>query len=227
MKTLKGIMTVILCLGFIQSSFSELAFSGDVTGVSTFVWRGIKQYSGPALQGTAAFEYKCLTAGIWISSVAFGDIEVESDPFMEVALPTGSITSAIGLTLYSYDFLATFNDDADFEMEAYASVGFGPIGLGLYYVPSQKSTENSPNDSDYWIELSGKTTLCGADLGLVLSYGTYSSKFLAVPKEDAVTNIVLSIGKSLNEGLRFSHSYSLDLDDDMENIYFITITKEF
>ena len=197
---------------------SEVEFSGDVTGVSTYVWRGVKQYSGPAMQGTAGFSYGALSFGLWYSSVAFGDIEIESDPYIEVSLPTGSVSTSIGATIYTYDLFESFNDDADYEYEVFAKAGVGPVGLAAFFVPSQSSTENNLNESDYWIEASGETSFKGADLSVTLGYGTYSSKWLAEPKKDAVSSLVLSAGKSISENASVSWNYSLGLDDDMENI---------
>ncbi len=219
---------VLLLLMSVSLVSAAVEFSGDATMVSTYVWRGVKQYNGPAMQGTAGFGYGAVSFGLWCSSVDFGDdIEVESDPFIEVALPTGSVSTAIGVAVYTYDFFDTFNDDADYEYEVYGSVGYGPIGVSAYFVPSQSSTDNNLNESDYWVQVSGETSLMGADLSAVFGYGTYSSKWLATPKEDAVSTLAITAGKSVSDDISVSWTYSFGLDDDMENILWMGFSYGF
>ena len=206
---------------------AQVEFSGDATMVSTYVWRGVKQYSGPAMQGTAGFDYGIVSFGLWLSSVEFGDIEVETDPYIEIALPTGSISTSIGATIYSYDFFDTFNDDADYEYEVFGTAGYGPIGVAAYYVPSQSSTDNAPESSQYWVEVSGEASFMGADLSAVFGYGTYSSKWLATPKKDAVSTLALTAGKAVSEDIAVNWTYSLGLDDDMENILWMGFSYGF
>jgi len=220
-------LIVLLLVSFINNSTAKVSFAGDVTGVSTYMWRGVKQYSGPALQGTASFSAGPVLFGLWTSSMSAGDIEVETDPYLEVALPTGSVTTALGVTVYSYDLFETFNADADYEYEVYGKVGYGPLCLAAFFVPGQSSTENTPNESDYWLELSGKTTIAGADLGLVFGYGTYTARYLATPKKDAVSTLVFSAGKGLTDNTSIKWNYSLALDDDMDNCFWLTASYGF
>ncbi len=206
----------------------EMSFSGDVTGVTTYVWRGVKQYNGPALQGTASFGLKSLSFGLWTSSVNFGDAtEAETDPFVELSLPTGNVESSIGATIYSYDLFKSFNADADVEFEIFAKAGAGPLGLALYFIPSQASTKNNLNSSDYWLEASLGMKAVGAEWSVLFGYGTYSSKWLAPPKSDAVTNIVLGASKSLSESLNLNYNYSIGTDSQMENIFWMGLGYSF
>jgi len=206
----------------------EMSFSGDVTGVSTYVWRGVKQYNGPALQGTASCGYKSLSFGLWTSSVNFGDAtEAETDPFVELSLPTGSIESSIGATIYSYDLFQSFNADADVEYEIFAKAGMGVLGLAFYFVPSQASTTNNLNSSDYWFEASLGMEAVGAEWSVLFSYGTYSSKWLATPKSEAVTNIVIGASRALTENLSVNYNYSIGTDSQMENIFWMGLGYSF
>ncbi len=222
-----AILIVLLLYVFTGNSFAQVSFSGDVTGVTTYIWRGVKQYNGPALQGTAAFNAGRVTMGFWCSSMNAGDIEVETDPFIEVSLPSGSVASSLGVTVYSYDMFETFNADADYEYEMYGKVGYGPAGLAAFFIPAQSSTDNNLNESDYWLELSGNTALAGADLGLVFGYGTYSARYLATPKKDAVSSLTFTAAKTLASGITVKWNYSLALDDDMDNYFWLTMVYGF
>jgi len=103
---MKGFLVVMLALIFaIGGSAAELSFSGDASLVSTYVWRGVTQFNGAAMQGTAEFGYGALAVGYWISTMS-GPAAVETDPYIGLTLPTGPIESSVGATVYSYDFFA-------------------------------------------------------------------------------------------------------------------------
>jgi uncharacterized protein (TIGR02001 family) len=219
--------TMLLVYSFAanESFAKDIAFSGDVTGVSTYVWRGVKQNNGPALQSTADFAYGALSAGLWMSSVDFGDTETETDPYVSLNLPTGAIETSVGVTIYSYDLFSSFNSDADAEYELFANVGTGALSVSGYFVPDQSSTKSNLNDSQYWLEISIDKTMAGADLNATLGYGTYSSKFLTEPNgtelKDPVTHLVLTAAKTVSESMSVNWNYSIGFDEAMENIFWL------
>ena len=225
MKKLTLVLAGVLVLISISGKANaQVEFSDDVTMVSTYVWRGVKQYNGPALQGTASFKLGAMSFGVWATSIDFGDdIEIESDPFVELTLPTGALESSIGATIYTYDFFETFNNDADFEYEVFAKIGVGPIGLAGYFVPSQASTKKNLNESDYWLEASTSCKLSSTELAMMFGYGTYSSKWLSEAKKNGVGNLVLTASRSLTEALTVSYNYSFGLDNQMENVLFLAL----
>lgn len=215
------IFMILILLGISSLATAQVTFNGDLSAVSTYVWRGIKANNGPALQSTAALSYGFVTLGFWGSSIDFGDdLEIESDVFIEVALPTGDLSTTLGATVYMFDF-RTFNSYADAELEVYAGLGYGPISLGGYYVPKQNSTKGDPVRSNYWLEFSGETVLLGADVSATIAYGTYSSRWIPEePKKDPVALLTLSAGKSLSETISVFWTYSLDLGSGFENIIY-------
>lgn len=208
-------------------TYGQINFSGDVTLVSTYVFRGIQQCPGPALQGTAALNYKGLSGGLWVSSIGVEDIETETDPFIELALPTGKIESALGLNVYTYDFFSTFNETADYELELYANASVGMFGISGYYVPSQKSTKEELHSSCYWLECNVEKECMGGTWNVLLGYGTYCSRYLSPPRKEPVGNLVLTATKSLAEGLDVSYAISFGLAKDMENIFVLSVSKSF
>ncbi len=209
--------------------FAQIEFSGNVTGVSTYVWRGVKANNGPAMQGTGTITYKSFSLGLWSSSVNFGDdVESETDPFIEITLPTGDISTSIGATVYMYDF-NKFNDNADFELELYGTLDYKSLGLSLFYVPEQKSTEGDANRSNYWIDISvSSPSLKIVDLSAVVGFGTYSSRWIpAGPKKDPVCLLLLRVGKSVTENFAVDWYYSIDINSGFENIYYISAGYNF
>ena len=209
----------VLCLLFVvllAGSLAAAEFSGDVTGVSTYVWRGVKQFNGVAMQGTASLTTGPVTVGLWTSTMG-GPVEVETDPFVEIGLPTGDLSTAIGATLYSYDFFA----ESEYNVyEMYGGLGYGPVGVTLFYTPEQENMD----ESVYWLEFSGGTALLGADVSATLGYGTYSSS-----TDGAVTTLLLSAGKSITDNIAVSWNYSIGLsdDDNLENIFFLASSYSF
>jgi len=174
-----------------------------------------------------ALNYKGLSGGLWVSSIGTDDIDTETDPFVELALPTGEIESALGLNIYTYDFFSTFNDTAEYELELYANASVGMFGLSGYYVPSQKSTKGELHSSCYWLECNVEKELWGGTWSAQLGYGTYCSRYLSTPRKEPVGNFVLTATKSLTEGLDVSYAISFGLAKDMENIFVLSVSKSF
>ena len=232
MKNLLKHISLYLLLGnillFFAPAKAEVKFSGDVTGVSAYVWRGIKQFDGFAFQGTAGASYKSLSFGVWYSSVNFGPDTpfMETDPFIELSLPTGILSSSIGLTAYSYDF-KTYNDQADYEYELFGKVGLGASGLAFYYVPGQKSTQADLQQSAYWIVASTGASARGIDWGLLYEFGTYSSRFLATPIKGAVGEFIVSASKTLGNALTVGWSYSIPTSSQLDNNLYVSVGFSF
>lgn len=201
---------------------ADVEFSGNLTGVSTYVWRGVKANNGPALQSDAAFTFGIVTLGFWGSSVNFGDdVEIETDPYGSIALMDGDFSSSLGFTIYMFDF-RSFNQFADAELELNALLGYDLFGLNIYYIPSQNSIKENPNNSLYWLELSGGGNWMGADISAKIAYGTYSSRWLPEdPTKDAVGLLLLTAGKALNDRFSVFWTYSLDaFGSGFENIFY-------
>lgn len=218
----KYILVIILLALLPSSSFAEVGFSGDMTAVTTYVWRGIKLNTGPALQGTAEGSYGILTFGFWGSSLNIipdQATELETDLYASVALPTGDLETSLGATVYSLDF-SHFNDTADAELELFASFAYNILGLNILYIPEQNSIKNNENSSLYWLELAATFPLLGADITAQASYGTYSSRWLPEPQKDAAALGLVSVAKSVTEEIGVFWTYSFDLDGGFENIFY-------
>jgi len=217
----KYIFLIIILLAVNTSLMAEVGFSGDISAVSTYVWRGIKINSGPAIQSTAEGNYGILTFGFWGSSISVGDnTEVETDLYASVALPTGDLSSSLGATVYMLDF-RQFNSTADAELELFANLGYSAFGLNIYYIPEQNSIKDNPNSSLYWTELSGTAPLLGADWSALFGYGTYSSRWMPDgPTKDPVALMVLTASKSLTEETSVYWAYSFNIDGGFERIFY-------
>jgi uncharacterized protein (TIGR02001 family) len=216
-------------------SFADsLAVSGDMTMASTYIWRGVKQYDGVAMQGTVDGTYSFLSVGVWFSTVNFGDESplLETDPYIAVTFPVSDFELSAGLVAYMYDFTRFSaeepgKDEAKYEYELFLGVGYDAFSLNGFYVPKQVSTEYDETTSKYWLELSGGTSWGSFDWGATFGYGTYSSRWLDNPKKDATGAIVISASKSILEDLSISWNYSVGIDTDMNNYLFATLGYGF
>jgi len=213
---------IIFFFSYISYGYSQVSFSGNLSGVSTYVWRGIKANNGPALQADASFSHGIFTIGAWASSVNFGDdVEVETDPYLSFALPTGELSTTLGATVYMFDF-RSFNRYADAEYEFFAQFAYGVIGLNAYFLPSQNSTKEDAIRSLYWLEFSAATSWMGADLSAAIAYGTYSSRWLLEgPSKDPEALLVLTAAKPVSDEFTVFWTGSLDgFNSGFENIFY-------
>ncbi len=218
---------ILIFFSTVFSFAEEFSMSGDFSWISTYVWRGIRQFEGNALQGTVTGSWKCLSFGVWYSSVSFGDgTLMETDPFLNCSFGEGSLTGGFGMTYYSYDF-RKWNGYADQEIELTAHAGFSPLAIALYYVPKQASTEGELERSNFWIELSSTINALELKWGVVVGYGNYSSRYLDTPKKEAIGNITLSANKAVTDQLSVGWCYEIPFQTDLENSLWINCSLSY
>lgn len=146
----------------IQTAAAEVSFSGNVTLATDYIFRGISQTDGPAIQGGFDVEFSNgLYAGIWASNLDFGDdADIEVDYYAGYA---GAFNEKfgydIGLIYYSYPSSdAASAGDYDYvEIAGSLSYDFGVV-----------STTFGLNYSDDYYAGSGSSTFAyvGADMPL-------------------------------------------------------------
>ena len=106
-------------------SYSDV--SANVSFASDYIWRGMTQSDGPAIQG--GFDYAAengFYAGIWGSNVNFNDgAGSELDYYFGYGFTAGSIGVDIGYLAYDYPKNET---SLDFE-EIYVGLSMGDLGL--------------------------------------------------------------------------------------------------
>ncbi len=174
-------MLMLLSVNFAIAG--EFITHGDFSLISAYIWRGIRQFEGCAVQGMVSCNWSFLSFGIWYSGGSFGNgTLMETDPYFGISLSKESLSGEIGMICYSYDF-NKWNDYADQEIELFAKGSVPQIDISVYYVPKQKSTEEDPKPSNYWIELSFKINKMKLDWDVEIGYGTYSSRYLETQKK--------------------------------------------
>ncbi len=199
-------IVVWMCL-FPLISSAQVNYHARIDGVTTYVWRGIKQFNGAALQMEFSADYRNFTVGFWASSLGESSgSEIETDPFIQINVPLGKAEVVFGTTLYSYDFFKALNTSTVFEAELFAGVQVSFVNVKFFFEPFQPATRQDLPPWNYWSELEIKREWHGFVVQNVLALGTYSSRFLK--KEQAVSVWRLSILRYLTQNLQISWNYS-------------------
>jgi uncharacterized protein (TIGR02001 family) len=211
----------------LRTADARLSFGGNATLVSSYVFRGVRQFNGAALQGAAEIRWRDLTGGFWSSNVEFGnDWSHETDLYVEIALPAGSVPATLGLMAYSYDF-NKFNAASGREFEAYGTVAFRDVSAGLYMVPPQQSTKNDPAGMNYWIEVSWGRGMGSMEWSFGYAFGTYSSRFLPDPRKDAVGVFSVSASRKIIDSITLSWNAALPATPALDNQFFMSLAFTF
>ena len=120
-------MKKLLLLLTIVSLPSFASVSANVSFASDYIWRGMTQSDGPAIQG--GFDYASdggFYAGIWGSNVNFNDgAGSELDYYFGYGFDMGGFGVDIGYLAYDYP---DNDSDLDFE-EIYVGLSMGDLGL--------------------------------------------------------------------------------------------------
>ena len=120
-------MKRLLLLLTIVSLPSFASVSANVSFASDYIWRGMTQSDGPAIQG--GFDYASdggFYAGIWGSNVNFNDgAGSELDYYFGYGFDMGGVGVDIGYIAYDYP---DNDSDLNFE-EIYVGLSMGDLGL--------------------------------------------------------------------------------------------------
>jgi uncharacterized protein (TIGR02001 family) len=218
-SALTVIFTSIFLFLNMVSAVDSLKVSGDISLVSTYVWRGIRQFNGVAMQGSVNGSYAFLATGVWYSTVNFGDGSpvLETDPYIKASYAFGDLNTAFGADLYTYDFTRFDTIGTDFEYDIFVNLGYKNFGLNIFYTPEQERIKNNNPKSLYWFEASAITSRLGVDWTVLFAYGVYSSRFLSTPKEEATGLVQLSVTKAVTANFSVTGNYSVGIDGDMKN----------
>lgn len=149
------------------SAFASITNTANIT--SDYVWRGQGQGDGAALQGSMNYSpIKNLTAGLWLSNIADGNVEVDMSLFYSI--PMGANKLSIGSTFYHYPHSGTA-DTVEYTLSLESVVG----ALSVNYISDYFGTDTSSMYFSWGrsFELSAKEKL---SLGLSLGYTDFDEE---------------------------------------------------
>jgi uncharacterized protein (TIGR02001 family) len=123
--------------GMVSAAHAEATFSGNVALTTDYMFRGISQTDGPAIQGGFDYGNGAFYAGTWASNVNFGN-DFELDLYAGFKPVTGPVTWDLGVVGYLYPGVET-TPELDY-VEFYAKPSFAvadgfTLGGALYYSP--------------------------------------------------------------------------------------------
>lgn len=123
--------------GMTSAAHAEGTFSGNIAMTTDYMFRGITQTDGPAVQGGFDYTNGAFYAGTWGSNVNFGN-NMELDLYAGVKPVTGPVSWDLGVIGYLYpgsDPSPTF-DYVEFYAKPSITVAEGfTLGGALYYSP--------------------------------------------------------------------------------------------
>ena len=125
---MKNFLLVIMSLASVSS---YAGVSANVSFTTDYIWRGMTQSDGPAVQG--GFDYEAdsgFYAGFWGSNVNFNNgAGSELDYYFGYATEVGSVGVDVGYISYEY---IDSTPDATFD-ETYLGLSFGDFGVSFAF----------------------------------------------------------------------------------------------
>ena len=215
-------------VGLLASPTVFAGATGNVGAFSEYLFRGISQGGGAAVQGGLDYGHDSgLYAGTWVSNIGFGGASSnaftdgsssEVDLYGGFAGKIGSFGYDLGVLYYWYPE----EDEPDLDLstfEVYVGGTFGPVGLKYYYsneanffgLDGTAVTDGDDGDVEAAGYLLGTLALPITDsLNFTASLGLYDGdeveRFLTAIGADDDTYLDYSIGiaKSIEGGMTFT-----------------------
>ncbi len=215
-------LAVAAALGSATVSGAALAeVSVNAGFVSEYVFRGLSQSGGAAVQGGIDYASESgFYVGTWASTIGFtpdqlGGSGTEVDFYAGFGGEAGGMGYDVGVIYYWYpeeDEVAmpveSFN-----TIELYGSVALGPVTLGAYYAPD---TYFGVDDSAYGINLSFSapiTEMLSFDAFVGHNGGDGNEAF--TPDGDSYLDFSVGVSAESESGLSFGLALiATDIDDD-------------
>lgn len=213
------LLTLLLLTATTTSVFAAskatTEFKGNLSAVSTYVWRGLPQTADAALQGGIDYISPIgVHAGAWTSNVTGGS---ELDLTAGYGLSVQDINIDVGVTHYSYpQYEASLPGNYDFN-ELYASVTKDFFNARLFVSP----------DAGNYVEVNVnlEKLMANWDLGLHLGSYDVDTSFDGLPGKD-YTDYNVSLGTEINGlGVKFTISDTNLNKDSYRTI--ISVSKSF
>lgn len=122
----------LLTTALLVSPAAFAGLTGNVGGVSEYMFRGVSQSTGAALQGGIDYVHESgLYVGTWASNISFAG-GTETDLYAGYAGKFGDVGFDVGALYYWYPE-EDENASEYSTFEAYLGFSFGPVGLKYFY----------------------------------------------------------------------------------------------
>lgn len=240
--TVRNLLKSLACAAVVASPAATAGVTGNVGAVSEYMFRGVAQTGGAAVQGGIDYASDIgLYAGTWGSNVGFaGGTEV--DLYGGYTKSFGAVGLDVGAIYYWY----SEEDEAIVKahtLEVYAGGSLGPVTLKYYYADEAHFFGASDPVTGEVEETHYLTALLALPLSETLSltgnlgyyFGDGIENFLtalgATSPEDKYIDYSIGLAKTLDNGLSASFQYiATDIDAtgvDDEPKFVIGLKKSF
>lgn len=215
------IRSVVVCAAILASPGAWAGATGNVGMVSDYMFRGVTQTAGPAVQGGIDYGFDSgVYVGTWVSNLNFGGsgAGTEQDVYVGFAKDVGPVKLDVGALYYWYPE----EDEAGLELstlEFYLAATMGPVTL-KYSLGSETNFFIGDGAAESAAYLQGifawpiNDTL-GFTAGLGLYSGDEIERYLAGigSSDDTYMDYSIGLTKTLDGGLTASFQYiATDID---------------
>lgn len=218
---------------------AQAEMSGNIGVVSKYLFRGIEESGGPAVQGGLDYAHESgFYAGWWASSLGYADDDVtnstavENDFYIGYGGELGDVSYDVSILQYYY----IDADDAD-ATELTLGLGWGPLSASVTYNATDVSWSNS---GDIYVTLGyGAALPHGFDFGATLGYYKYDDDDAGNDKAAFTTtesgnlqHLDLSLSRAIADtGATMSVTYMIGgkgrAGDDIDDTLILGLTYEF
>ena len=210
-----------------------LAATGNVGVYSEYMFRGVEQSAGAAVQGGLDYSHSSgLYAGTWISNTHFAGVVPgsivgsEVDAYAGLTHSFGSLSVDVGAILYYYADAEALN-----TVEYYVGGTLGPVSTKAYYTEDYFGTgEEGLYVAASYAHALGESLTLTPQVGISTGNGPQAfvvSVFDTVDPDEHYLDYSLSLSKVLEGGFTFSFAVSAtDLEGDSEK-FVVGLKKGF
>lgn len=235
MKAVNLIAAGTLVGATLMSTSALAGLSGNVGVVSEYMFRGVGQSGGAAVQGGLDYEFESgLYVGTWVSNISFGG-GTEQDLYIGYATSLGEIDLDLSALYYWYPE----EDESGSELstlEFAVGVGFGPVTVGYALATENNFFIGDGNGEEAGYLSVGLSLPVSETLSFDAGFGLYSGdeieRFLASigSTDDSYTDITIGLSTELEGGYAASFQYIMtDIDggSDDDPKFVVGLSKGF
>jgi uncharacterized protein (TIGR02001 family) len=205
---------VLCCAAVLGSPAAMAGVTGNAGAVSEYLFRGVEQSGGAAVQGGADWAHTSgVYAGTWVSTTSFADtsgtglVSYETDFYGGYTFKAGAVGLDVGAIYYFYR-----DDTAYNTVEGYLGATIGPVTGKVYYTPAYFGATDADGDDADGLYLTVSAALPLSDTltftpQVGMSSGDGPEVFFdagATDPDGEYVDYSLTLSKTLDAGMSFS-----------------------
>ena len=215
----KAMMGTLIGAATLASPAAFAGATGNVGAFSEYMFRGISQGAGAAVQGGLDYAHDSgFYVGTWASNIGFGGAgsnSAEVDGYAGFAGKVGGLGFDIGAIYYWY----SEEDEVSAELntfEIYGGLSYGPVGVKYYYSDEANFFIGDGNAEDAAYLLGTLALPINDTINFTASVGFYDGDEIErlLVTEDSYTDYSVGLAKSIDGGMTFTLQL-IDTDIDV------------